>query len=294
MTKKRAPYFMILPFFLVYVAFSIYPIVYSLVISFLNWDGISTPSFAGLTNYIRAFTKDPFFYKSLTNSMILMAFSIPIQIALGLLMACVLKDFLKKTRNGFQLINFLPYVTTPVAIGLIFQQMFNWKSGIVNAGLGLIGLDSVYWLGETWPARVVVILTIIWKNYGYMMIMFLSGLSSISPKLYDAAKIDGANWVQSFFKITIPLLRPIFNFVIVTCVINGFRLFDEPQLLFQSDTQPIGGPNRSVLTMIMRFYEVSFRDFQFGYGTALAFSLFIIMGIITMILYAVLNAKGDD
>ena len=153
MSKKKAPYAMIAPYFILYLAFGLFPILFSLGVSFTSWDGIGEAAFVGLKNYKRVFTQDKFFYKSMLNTLILLAISTPIQIALGLFMATFLKDFFKKTRNGLQLINFLPYITTPVAVGIIFQLMFDWKSGVINAFLNLLGIESVYWLGNAWAAR---------------------------------------------------------------------------------------------------------------------------------------------
>lgn len=293
MPRKKIPYLMILPYFLLYIAFGLFPILFSLGVSFTSWDGIGDVIFIGLANYKRVFTQDKFFYKSLWNTIILLVISTPIQIILGLLMATFLKDFFKRTRNGLQLINFLPYITTPVAVGIIFQLMFDWKSGIINALLNLFGVESIYWLGNAWPSRIVVILMIVWKNYDYMMIMFLSGLSSIPDELYEAARIDGAKWWGCFTKITIPLLRPIFVFVITTSVINGFKLFDEPQLLFSSASQPIGGPDRAVMTVVMRFYEASFRSFEFGYGSALAYCLFLVIAGASLVLFRLVGGRKE-
>ena len=293
MPRKKIPYLMILPYFLLYIAFGLFPILFSLGVSFTSWDGIGDVIFIGLANYKRVFTQDKFFYKSLWNTIILLVISTPIQIILGLLMATFLKDFFKRTRNGLQLINFLPYITTPVAVGIIFQLMFDWKSGIINALLNLFGVESIYWLGNAWPSRIVVILMIVWTNYGYMMIMFLSGLSSIPDELYEAARIDGAKWWGCFTKITIPLLRPIFVFVITTSVINGFKLFDEPQLLFSSASQPIGGPDRAVMTVVMRFYEASFRSFEFGYGSALAYCLFLVIAGASLVLFRLVGGRKE-
>lgn len=293
MPRKKIPYLMIFPYFLLYIAFGLFPILFSLGVSFTSWDGIGDVIFIGLANYKRVFTQDKFFYKSLWNTIILLVISTPIQIILGLLMATFLKDFFKRTRNGLQLINFLPYITTPVAVGIIFQLMFDWKSGIINALLNLFGVESIYWLGNAWPSRIVVILMIVWKNYGYMMIMFLSGLSSIPDELYEAARIDGAKWWGCFTRITIPLLRPIFVFVITTSVINGFKLFDEPQLLFSSASQPIGGPDRAVMTVVMRFYEASFRSFEFGYGSALAYCLFLVIAGASLVLFRLVGGRKE-
>ncbi len=294
MSKKHVPYAMLAPYFFLYLAFGLFPILFSLGISFTNWDGISKIQFTGLKNYIRVFTKDTYFYKSLWNTVILLLISTPIQIVLGVLTATFLKEFFDRSRNALQLINFLPYITTPVAVGIIFQLMFEWKSGVVNAFLNLLGLDSVYWLGHAWTSRFVVIFMIVWKNYGYNMIMFLSGLSTIPEDLYEAARIDGASWWQRFRKITIPMLRPIFVFVITTSVINGFKLFDEPQLLFNGSSQPIGGPDRAVMTVIMRYYETAFRNFEFGYGSAVAYCLFLVIAIASLILFRVVNGKKED
>ena len=293
MPRKKIPYLMIIKYFLLYIDFGLFPILFSLGVSFTSWDGIGDVNFIGLANYKRVFTQDKFFYKSLWNTIILLVISTPIQIILGLLMATFLKDFFKRTRNGLQLINFLPYITTPVAVGIIFQLMFDWKSGIINALLNLFGVESIYWLGNAWPSRIVVILMIVWKNYGYMMIMFLSGLSSIPDELYEAARIDGAKWWGCFTKITIPLLRPIFVFVITTSVINGFKLFDEPQLLFSSASQPIGGPDRAVMTVVMRFYEASFRSFEFGYGSALAYCLFLVIAGASLVLFRLVGGRKE-
>ncbi|WP_027630079.1 carbohydrate ABC transporter permease [Ruminiclostridium cellobioparum] len=293
MKKKYIPYTMIAPYFILYIAFGLFPIIFSLAISFTQWDGIGTATFIGLKNYIRTFTQDKFFYQSLGNTTLLLLVNTPIQISVGLLMATLLKDFFKKTRGAFQLINFLPYITTPVAIGIIFQLMFDWKSGVVNGLLNLFGIDSVYWLGNAWASRGVVVIMEIWKGFGYMMIMFLSGLSTIPEELYESSRIDGAKWRHSFAHITIPLLRPIFTFVIVTSVINGFKLFDEPQLLFSSTSQPIGGPDRAVMTVVMRFYETAFNGFEFGYGSALAYCLFIIIAIVSFFLFKFINRESD-
>jgi cellobiose transport system permease protein len=291
--RKINPYLMITPYFILFIAFSLFPILFSLVISFTNWNGIGSMSFVGLDNYLRLFTNDKFFYMSLWNTFLIIAITIPLQIILGLLLAVFLKDFFGKSRNTLQLINFLPYITTPVAVGIIFQILFDWKYGTVNALLSVIGLDSVYWLGHAWAARVVVIVMLTWTLFGYKMVLFLAGLSTIPEELYESAKIDGAKWKDSFFHITIPMLKPIMTFVIITSIITGFRLFDQPQLLFSSEAQPIGGPDQAVLTVVMRYYQVSFQNFEFGYGSATAYSLFIVIAIFSFIFIKILNRREE-
>ncbi len=283
---------MIAPFFILYFAFSLFPMLFSLGVSFFNWGGFGDAKFVGIDNYVRVF-HDAKFYKAITNTLIIFCFTIPIELTVGLLTATALKDFFSKTRSAFQLFNFLPYITTPVAIGIIFSLIFDWKSGVVNGVLSTFGVDPIYWLGIPWASRAVVITMIVWKGYGYNMIMFLAGLSTIPDELYQAAKIDGASWWQAFRKITLPMLRPIFVFVVTTSIINSWKLFDEPQLLFSGGSQPIGGPERSVLTVIMRYYEAAFRNFEFGYGSAIAYVLFIIIAVFSIISVKSMNRDNS-
>ncbi|MDO4296308.1 MAG: sugar ABC transporter permease [bacterium] len=285
MKQKATPYLMILPYFFTFFAFNIFPVVFSFFISFTDWNGIAaTKELVGFANYIRALTKDSFFFLSLKNTILLTIMIIPAQILMGLLMACLLKDFFHKFRSAFQLINFLPYITTTVALAIIFQLMFDWKNGIVNGILGVFGIEAVYWLGKAWPTRIVVVLMEVWRNYGYAMIMFLAGLSTIPEDLYEAAKIDGASWFQRFFHITIPMLRPIFAFTVTTGMIGVLNLFDGPQLLFSSINQPLGGPERSVFTIMIRFYEASFLNFEFGYGASIAYLFFVLVSLCSALL----------
>ncbi len=293
MGKKFTPFFFLAPYFILYGVFSIFPILFSLGISFTKWDGISPMSFAGFANYIRVFTQDKFFYQSLKNTVIFLLFNMPSLVLLGLLTAVVLKEYFKKTRELVQLLNFLPFITTPVAIGMIFQQMFDWKYGMVNILLQKIGIEPVYWLGIGWAARAVVIFMDIWHGYGYVMVLFLAGLSTIPDELYESAKIDGARWHHSFFHITVPLLRPIFAFVITTSTIAQFKLFDEPQLLFSSANMALGGPDRAALTVVMRFYEASFNQFEFGYGSAMAYVLFLIIAVVSYSIVRLVNRDNQ-
>lgn len=224
-----------------------------------------------------------------------MVFAIPLEIVTGLTLAAILKDFFNRTRNLFQLVNFLPYIATPVAIGILFQTLFDWKLGTVNMILVKLGLlkAPLYWLGLVWGSRAVVILLLFWRTFGYVMVMFLAGLSSIPDELYEAAKIDGAKWKDSFFKITIPMLKPIMTFVVITGIINGFRLFDEPQLLFQAEGQPMGGPEHAVLTVVMNFYQAAFKNFEFGYGSAIAYGLFIVIFIFSYLSMKMMNRRDQ-
>ena len=286
--RKAIPYFFIAPFFICYAVFSAFPFAFSFAASFTDWNGVNTPHFVGLANYIRIFSLDTAAQKSFINTFIFLIIAIPIQVFLGLLVAVVLRDFINgsKTRGVLQLINFLPYLTSSVAIGLIFQFLFDWDFGTVNQVLTKLGVsfNHVYWFGMEWSSKFVVILVIVWRNFGYSMIMLSAGLATISDDLYEAAQLDGANWIQRQIRITLPLLKPILGFVCVISLINGFQLFDEPYMLFASQAgQPYGGPGNSVLTVMMTMFQASFRNFQMGYGAAVAYALFIVILIFSII-----------
>lgn len=283
--KKYAPYLFLLPFFLIYGTFNLFPALYSLLISFTKWNGVNEMTFIGLDNYIRLFTSDTMFRKALFNTVLFLCIGMPLQVITGLLLAVLLKSLNDRARSAFQLLNFLPYLTIPVSIGILFQILFDWKYGAVNMLLQGMHLmkEPVNWLGTAAGARTITVLLAYWKYFGYMMVIFLAGLSTIPDELYEAADIDGARWKDKFFRIILPLLRPILTFVVTTSIMGGFQFFDEPKLLFSGLSKTaLGGPDRSVLTVIMYFYNVTFERFEYGYGAAIAYGLFVIIFIISL------------
>lgn len=255
-----------------------------------DWDGIGEQVYVGLKNYINIITKDPNFLKAFSNTLVIMLMAYPISIFIGLMIASLLSG-LKKGTNFFQTINFLPYITTPVAIGLIFSFLFDWNSGIVNSIVKLLGGEGINWLGQVWTSRIVIAFMIGWKFIGYYMALYLAGITSIPEELYEAAKIDGGGAVAIFRKITVPMLRPITIFIIMTSIIGGLQLFDEPNLLFPATL--FGGPDKSSLTMVAHFYDVSFMSTnRLGYGTAVAFSLFVIIILFSFVGKRFTNRKA--
>lgn len=259
-------------------------------------------SFVGITNYIRLLTQDIFFYKSLFNTFILIVFAIPIQFVTGLFLAVAISEIYNKSISKLiRITNFFPYITTPIAIGLLFQVLFDWQNGTVNYLLSSLGMlkEPINWLGLGNYARLITILLIWWKYYGYFMIILLSGISTIPTEIYEAAQIDGAKWKDTLFRITIPQLRPFITFIITTSVIGGLQTFDEPAILFSglalggSASTPIGGPERAVLTSIMNLYDVGFQRFEYGYGCSIAFVMFIIIFILSMTVFKIINKEEE-
>ncbi|MEK3916159.1 carbohydrate ABC transporter permease [Paenibacillus sp. FSL H7-0331] len=192
---------------------------------------------------------------------------------------------------------FLPYITTPVAIGFIFSYMFDWQSGILNQLLIQLNLvtEGVYWLQEPFIARCVIALMFIWRHLGYFMAIYLAGMTAIPQDIYEAAKVDGSSGTHTLFTITLPLLKNISVFLIVTSVIGGFQLFDEPKLLYGGwAANSVGGPDNAALTVIWKFIDDTFiSDNRFGYGAAIAYSLFVIIIFFSMISYRITAGKGE-
>jgi len=296
---KKWPVLFLAPYFISYFLFFIYPTIYSFVISLTDWDsvvGASNKKFIGLLNYIRIFTKDKLFFKSLGNTFFFMIIYIPILIMGGLLLAVLLYK-LKKFNRIFQTINVLPYITTPVAIGIIFSFLFDWSTGIVNIALMKMGViqEGINWLGVAATARLVVIFLIVWKNLGYYLLIYLAALSTVPEDITEAAMVDGASNWQVFWKITVPYLKPITIFLVLTSIISGFQLFDEPFLLFSNINANLGGPDRSCMTAMMYFFDQTFKSStKIGYGAAISYALFIIILIVSGIVSKIVSRKEDE
>jgi multiple sugar transport system permease protein/cellobiose transport system permease protein len=286
------PIFFLAPFFICFIVLSIYPIFYSFFISLTDWTGINEKTFIGFENYIQIVTGDVNFRKSIGNTFYIILIANSLTLLLGLLLA----NFLfgrKRGRTVFQTINFLPYVTTPVALGLLFKLLFDWRYGTVNRILISLGVlkEGIYWLGTAQAAPFVIIILIVWKYVGYYMAIFLAGLTSVPEELYEAAVVDGAGKTAVFFYITIPMLRPILTFASVTSLIGGLQLFDEPNIIFPT----FGGPDRSVLTIVWNFYDIAFRNqFRMGYGSAIAFLLFLIIVTVSAAGTRLIGGKGES
>jgi len=297
--RKRNPwpYLFASPYFVIYFLFGLFPILFSLYISFMDWDGIGNKTFVGLRNYVQL-AQDRVFLRSLWNTALLMAAYIPLQIVVGLVLASMLYGGRMKLKRFFQLALFLPYITTPVAIGLLFALFFDWQSGLVNRFFIELGLwtQGVNWLGEPGGARFVLILMLFWKGFGYCMLIYLAGLATISKDIYEAAWVDGAKPYQSFFAITIPLLKPVTMFLAITSIIYGFQLLDEPMLLlagWASGSPLIGGPERCCFTPMWYLYDTTFSTGnRFGYGASIAYGLFLVIFAFSLI--GIKMFRGDE
>ncbi|MFV0363987.1 MAG: carbohydrate ABC transporter permease [Suipraeoptans sp.] len=288
------PIIFLAPFCVSFFLFNLYPILYSFYMSTLDWAGYNEKTFVGMSNFINIFTNDATFWKSVLNTLRIGLVGFPIAIALGLILAALLSN-VRRFKNTLQTINFLPYITTPVAIGMIFTFIFEEHVGILNKLIETFGGTAINFIGAAKWAPLVISFMIIWKNTGYFMTMYLAGITSISDDIYEAARIDGASKLQSFFKITIPLLKPVTVFLVITSTIYMFQMFDEANLLFTNQSSSmVGGPAQSCLTIVWNFYNQAFgSNPRMGYASAMACVLFLIIVIVSIIGLRLMNGKEE-
>jgi cellobiose transport system permease protein len=293
--RRATPYIFVAPYFLIFLALSVFPIIFSVYVSFMDWNGFTAGTFVGLSNYAELF-RDPRFFKSLGNTFLLMAMIIPPQVILGLFIALLLNTKNLPFRKGYRLLNILPYLTASIALGMIFSILFDSNFGSINTALKIIGIKSPPdWISREWPARWMVAMVTVWRYAGYTSVLFLAGITNISPDLYEAAEIDGASAAQRVVHIVLPLLRSVTVFVVLTTMIGCFQIFEEPFMIFKVMGKLIGGPNNSVLTGMWFFYDTSFGStMRFGYGSAIAFGMLMAITMLTFVVNGFINPRRKD
>lgn len=298
--RNKWPYLFIAPYFVSYAIFSLFPIMFTLYLSFTDWDLFGNRNFIGLDNYANLFFHDAFFWKSLFNVILFLVGYLPALIIVGMLVASAIESKWIRRKAVFRLSVFSPYMTTPVAIGIIFSLLFDWQGGLVNNLLLHMGLvqEKINWLGNPTSARWIIITMIFWKNLGYFVMFYTAGMASVETSVYEAAVMDGASARDIFLKITIPLLKPINLFLVITSIINGLQLVEEPMLLFSgwtSGSQVVGGPDGAAFTPIWYMFDASFNGsaFKYGKGAAIAYSTFLFIGLFSMMGIKWFNREGE-
>jgi len=261
--------------------FMIYPILWSLWMSFQVGRGMAF-SFGGFANIIRL-TQDPVFLRALTNTLVFLAIQVPIMLVLALLFASALNDSKLWGRGFFRTAIFLPCVTSLVAYSVIFKSMFAGDGVINQVLLGLhIVSTPIPWLADPFWAKFVVVSAITWRWTGYNMIFYLAAMQNIDRSIYEAARIDGVPTWARFWYITVPMLKPVILFTAVISTIGTLQLFDEPNLLTQ------GGPSDSTLTLSMYIYNLSFRFMpSFGYAATVSYVIVVLVAILSYIQFLV-------
>jgi multiple sugar transport system permease protein len=266
------------------------PVALAFALSLTDFDlyalaDIGNLSFVGLGNYAELF-RTPLFWKALGNTFYFVIVGVPLSLALSLGAALLLNGGISRVVGLFRTALFAPVVTTLVAVAVIWRYLLHTRYGMVNYGLDQLGIDPIDWLGDPNWSMPAIILLAVWKNFGYNMVILLAGLQTIPADLYEAATIDGASRWQRFWHVTIPSLAPMLLLVSILTMAGYFQLFAEPYVMTQ------GGPVESTVSVLYFMYEQGFKWWNLGVASAVAFVLFVIMFVITMIQFRVAKARG--
>ena len=279
--SNTAAWFFLAPALMLIFVFFFLPVAASLVLSVTDFDiyGIANTSntrFVGFQNYVKLL-HTPDFWNALKNTFYFAFVGGPLTIAVSLGAALLLNSKLVRFKGFFRTLYFTPFVTTLVAVAIVWRYLYHTRYGLFNYGLSKIGLGPIDWLGDPHWAMPAIILMAVWKSFGYNMLIFIAGLQAIPEELYDAAQIDGASPWRQFWSITLPMLAPTLVFISVITMIGYFQLFAEPYVMTQ------GGPLRSTTSVVLLMYEEGFRWWRMGYAAAIAFVLFIVILIATLL-----------
>ncbi|MFI3174316.1 MAG: sugar ABC transporter permease [Bacillota bacterium] len=265
-----------------FIVFILIPVIFSLILTLTKWnfmEGFGGIKFNGIENFKRLFT-DINFTSSFSNNFVFTAVSIPVLIILGLVLAAIMDKYIYG--NSFiRVFIFIPYIASVVAVCPVWMVLMHPTFGPINQFLMSIGIENPpKWLADFQWALPSVIIVYVWQQVGYYVIVFMSGLKSISDDVYEAASIDGASPVRQFFSITIPLVSPTTFFLVTMGIIGSFKIFDHISVLTQ------GGPGTSTSVMAFYIYRKAFIDFDMGYANTLAWALFVLIFIVTIVQYS--------
>lgn len=289
LTPAQVPYLLVSPFVILFVVFGIFPLAFSFYLAFQSWEptaGLSSMQFVGLENF--TFTLgDEWFWKSLKNTVWLAVASGVPQHVIAIPLAYFLHSSFKRSRNAVVGAYFLPYITSTVAIAMMFSTLFSTDYGLINLslrslseipGLGwLMGGEPIDWLYQAENVKPAVAIVVFWRYIGFNVVLYLAALQTIPRDIYEAATMDGAGRLQQFFYITLPSLKPMIYFGVTLSVVGGLQLFEEPFIL----TGGRGGTDQAGMTTAMYMYRTAFEFNDFGTASALSWLLFVFVAVLT-------------
>ena len=289
MNERRAAVLFIAPALTIILLFFLLPACASLLLSLTDFDiyalaDIHNIRFVALANYA-GLMRNPLFWKALINTLYYTVVGGPLTVTMSLAIALLVNAKTARLKSLYRTIYFAPVVTTIVAVAVVWKYLYHPRFGLLNRGLALIGITPIDWLGDPHWAMPAIILLGIWKNFGYTMIIFVAALQAIPEELYEAARIDGASAIQQFRHVTLPLLGPTFVFVGIITAIGYLQLFPEPYVMTR------GGPVYSTLSIVMLMYEQGFRFWNMGFAASVAFVLFVVIAIATLLQLRVQKAR---
>ena len=289
LSPTLAPYVFLSPFVILFAVFGIFPLFFSLYLAFQTWEptsGLGAMEFVGLGNFVFAL-QDEWFWKSLKNTAWLaLASGVP-QHLVAIPLAVFIHTSFKKMRNGVVGAYFMPYITSTVAIAILFSSLFSTDYGLINVGINLLSqvpvlgalmpANPVDWLNEPDNIKPAISMIVFWRYVGFNVVLYLAALQTIPADIYEAATMDGAGRLQQFFHITLPSLKPMIFFGVTLSIIGGLQLFEEPFIL----TGGRGGSDQSGMTTAIYLYRMAFDFNDFGAASAMSWLLFILVAVLT-------------
>lgn len=293
MKEKRAKWGLIfcLPFLITFLIFQLYPILYSLYLSFTYQENSRTFVFTGLDNY-QDLLHDAVFWKSVANTWKIWLMCFIPQLVSSLLLAVLLTQYRIRRAGFFRAVFYLPNLVTAASVGVLFAALFDWQTGSVNSILQSLGFieEKVNWMGSLAFAQGITSFIQWWMWFGYSSILLTAGITAISQEIIDASVVDGASNSQRLFRITLPLLKPTMLYVLVTSLIGGMQIFDIPMTLTKGD----GEPQKSLMTMVLYLYNMAFKNKDYSYGATISYGLFIIILLFSILFFKVLYGKKEE
>ena len=293
LSPRWAPYVFISPFLVLFAVFGVFPLLFSLHLAFQSWEptsGLDSMSFVGLENFAFAL-QDEWFWKSLKNTLWLAVVSGAPQHLVAIPLAVFIHHSFKRLRDGVVGAYFLPYITSTVAIAIMFSSLFSKDFGLVNAMLhAAFGSEHVDWLGRAENIKPAIAFVVFWRYLGFNVVLYLAALQTIPKDLYEAATMDGAGRWQQFWCITLPNLKPMIFFGVTLSVIGGLQLFEEPFIL----TGGRGGVDQSGMTSAVYLYRMAFDFNDFGGASAMSWLLFAVVAVLTWLTNRAFRPRGDQ
>ena len=291
---KVSPYVYVAPFFVVFAVVGLFPLLYTGYVSLFDWRlSADTAKFLGAGNYTELLT-DPQFWNALLNTISIFLLSSVPQVIVAVAVAALLNTNLR-LRTGFRMGVLVPYVASLVAVGIIFGNLFGVNYGMVNSLLDLVGIGRIDWQANRLASHIAIATMVNWRWTGYNALIYLAAMQAIPRDLYEAAALDGAGAWKQFTRVTVPLLRPTILFTVIISTIGGFQLFTEPLLFNSGSSNYQGGSLRQSQTVAMYVWENAFVKFDFGYASAVAWVLFLIILLASALNFlAVRRLGGKD
>ena len=289
LNKSRYGYLFIAPFFVVFAIFGLYPILYTVFLSFQKWDGLAPLAGIGLKNFQRLVT-DKVFYLSLWNTFRIWLMNFLPQMGAALILSALFTFNKIKGMKFFRAAFYLPNLITAASVGLLFNLLFNGDKSVATyilTGLGVPGAPFSFFNSGPFTSGLVSYIQW-WMWFGYTTVIIMAGITTIDSGVYDAALVDGATKLQTYTKITLPLIRPTLIYMTITSIIGGMQLFDVPATL----TNVQGDPRKSILTTSMYLYNQGFKNHNYGYASAISVGLFLLIAVLSVLALKAMRKKG--